>query len=253
MTRAQLEVRDDGSFEALQVSATRTAIDLSGRSTLPNLVEVMARLLEHATPPLRLTRRTLLELFRRSNDQAAAMNNPHEFARAATRILKEKLADHLIDDIQYIRTNESYEMRKLLEEEEVELFCKYVVPTGDDKALHDRVACDSEIEKKFVEDLERLDDVRLYLKLPPWFVVPTPLGDYRPGWAIVIEGPENEDTRPVLYLVAETKSSTRETGLRPDGWRKIKCGAAHFGSQQFKKKGALEEIDFKAVSSAAEL
>ena len=57
----------------------------------------------------------------------------------------------------------------------------------------------------------------------------------------------------MLYLVSETKGSTRREDLRPDEWRKIQCGAAHFGSKQFSRQGALDGIDYKLVTSASEL
>ena len=80
-------------------------------------------------------------------------------------------------------------------------------------------------------DLERRDDVKLYLKLPNWFIVPTPIGEYNPDWAIVMEQ-RDEHGRPaddqLLYLVRETKDTTNLNELRPDEARKIHCGARHF-------------------------
>jgi type III restriction enzyme len=264
ITKAVVKVGDDGIFEALQTSAAKTARDLSGRWPLPNLVDLMSDLLEHTSPPVRLTRRTLLALYRRVGDKKAALDNPHEWATTAARILKEKLADHLVNGIEYIRVTDCpggqgllpqekwYEMRQLLDEEEVELFSKYIVSTDDRAALYDLVPCDSEVERKFVHDLEARKDVKVYLKLPYWFTVPTPVGEYRPDWAIVMEGPE-EDGRPVLYLVSETKSAPAKDELRPNEWRRIQCGAAHFGSRQFKKKGALKGVDYKVVATARDL
>jgi len=182
------------------------------------------------------------------------MNNPHEWASVAVRILKEKLADHLVNGIQYEKLNEWYELTQILDDDEVELFSKYIAEPNEDrdKSIYDFIPCDSEIEEQFVKDLESREDVKLYLKLPYWFTVPTPVGDYRPDWAIVMDGPAQEG-KPVLYLVSETKGSTRKDDLRPDEWRKIKCGAAHFGSKYFRTKGALEGVDFKLVTKASEL
>ena len=56
ITKAQVRVDDDDIFEALQLSAAKTAVDLSGRYPLPNLVDVVANLLEQTSPPVRLTR-----------------------------------------------------------------------------------------------------------------------------------------------------------------------------------------------------
>jgi len=266
ITKASMAVDDDGMFEALQVSAARAAADLVGRYPLPNLVEVMANLMEHTSPPVRLTRRTLLELFKRVENKQAALDNPHEWACAAVRILKDKLADHLVKGIKYIRVADCpdaqalpesgrwYEMRRILADEEVEIFAQYIEPTDDtsERSLYDLVPCDSEVERRFVQQLEAREDVRLYLKLPYWFTVPTPVGEYRPDWAVVMENPE-EGGEPLLYLVAETKDPPDPSQLRPHERRKIACGAAHFGSKQFKKRGALEGVDYKVVSTADDL
>ncbi|NLX12900.1 MAG: DEAD/DEAH box helicase family protein [Phycisphaerales bacterium] len=254
ITKAVVEVGEDGIFEAMQMSAARTALDLRGRYPLPNLVELMASLMEHTSPPIRLSRKTLLSIFRRAANKQSAMNNPHEWASVAVRILKEKLADHLVNGIQYEKLNEWYELTQILDDDEVELFSKYIAEPNEDrdKSIYDFIPCDSEIEEQFVKDLESREDVKLYLKLPYWFTVPTPVGDYRPDWAIVMDGPAQEG-KPVLYLVSETKGSTRKDDLRPDEWRKIKCGAAHFGSKYFRTKGALEGVDFKLVTKASEL
>ena len=264
VTKAQVVAGDDGVFDAMQMSQAKTAADLSGRWPLPNLVDLMADLLEHTSPPVRLTRRTLLEVYRRIGTKSQAVDNPYEWATTAVRILKEKLADHLVNGIEYIRVldvpgggglpnkDKWYEMQQVLDDEEVELFSKHIVSTADTKALYDLVPCDSEVERKFVKDLEARQDVKLYLKLPYWFTVPTPVGEYRPDWAIVMEGPD-EHGKPILYLVAETKGSTSKDDLRPNEWRRIKCGTAHFGSKQLKNKGALMDVDYTVVKEAGDL
>ena len=99
---------DDGDdvYRALQMSGVTTVAYLEGRYPLPNLVDVMTHLLEHTTPPVRLTRRTLLEVYKQSRRQQDAMANPHEFAQVAVRIIKEKLRDQLVDGITYERLND---------------------------------------------------------------------------------------------------------------------------------------------------
>ncbi|MFO8006441.1 MAG: hypothetical protein R6V05_01755 [Candidatus Brocadiia bacterium] len=78
------------------------------------------------------------------------------------------------------------------------------------------------------------------------------MGDYNPDWAIMMDGSE-EGAQPVLYLVSETKGENWRTELRPSERRKIECGAAHFGSVQLGKNGALDDVDYKVVSEASEL
>ena len=87
--------------------------------------------------------------------------------------------------------------------------------------------------------------MRLYLKLPGWFTVPTPVGNYNPDWAIVMENEAAGPGSPLLYLVRETKSTTIPDELRPNEERKVRCGERHF-------REALG-VDYKVATSAAEL
>ena len=251
---------DDGRFEGLAKSARRTGVDLRDREPLPDVVGVMADLLEHANPPVRLTRRTLRELVAGLPDADPLLTNPHDWAVQAVAAVREVLADHLIDGITYTRIAGDgetawYAMERLLGEQAVKLFSRLIYDSNDAdaKSVYDRVGCDSDVEVKFARDLDARDDVRCYVKLPGWFRVPTPVGEYNPDWAVVMGPPDGTADR--LYLVAETKSDTAKGKLRPDEYRKIRCGAAHFGSEQpeLARDGALKGVDFRLVTNAADL
>jgi type III restriction enzyme len=192
-------------------------------------------------------------------NKQAVLDNPQEFASVAVGIIKKVLADHLVNGIQYEKINEWYEMTQL--ETEIESWTDYLIPS--DHSVYDHVIVDStaadpnqSVEGKFVQELERMDNVKIYMKLPRWFTVPTPLGDYTPDWAIVMEG-RDVHGEPIqgqmVYLVSETKGENWRDGLRPDERKKIECGAAHFGSKQFKKTGPLAGVDYKVVTRAGEL
>ena len=245
VTKARVEVAgEEALFEALRMSAARSVTSLAGRYALPNLVEVMVNLMEHTTPPVRLTRQTLLEIIRQAPDPRAAVTNPNEFATVAVRIIKQKLADQLVEGIRYEKINKWYEMTQL--DAEVEGWEEYLVPAG--RSVYDHVVCDSEIERQFVAGLEQRDDVRMYLKLPAWFTVPTPIGEYNPDWAIVMEERDEHGQptgRPLLYLVRETKDTHERDRWRPDERRKVVCGERHF-------RDALG-VDYEVVVTADEL
>ena len=243
--KATVQVSDSkASFEPVQTSGAKTVLNLAGRYPLPNLVDIMAHLMEQTSPPVRLTRATLLEVYKRFSDSKAAMENPQAFATAAVKVLKEKLADHLVSGIQYEKISEWYEMTQL--EAELESWQEYLVPAKH--SVYDCVLIESEVERSFVQGLEARSDVKLYLKLPGWFTVPTPVGDYNPDWAIVMEE-RDEHGEPtggsLLYLVRETKGDGWPANARPEERRKVACGARHFGD-------ALK-TDFRVVNRAGEL
>ena len=170
---------------------------------------------------------------------------PHVFTEGKIdpEKLRAKLADQLVNGIQYEKINQWYEMTQF---EDIHGWSDNLVPA--EHSLYDHVVYESGIEKAFVEGLERRDDVKMYVKLPGWFTVPTPVGEYNPDWAIVLE-PRDEFGKPsgeeLLYLVRETKDTTDLAELRLDEARKIRCGERHF-------RDALG-VDYRAVADASEL
>jgi len=91
-----------------------------------------------------------------------------------------------------------------------------------DKSIYEAIEFDSAIEKAFARQLDSRIDIRLFVKLPWWFKVPTPVGNYNPDWAIVLERDET------VYLVRETKSSMDKENWRPGEKAKVACGEVHF-------------------------
>ena len=241
LRRARLETKGE-SFSAIQ-TAERTWDENYKASSLPNITEVISSLLERTTPPVRLTQNTLLNIYKKSSTaiQQATLKNPFEFASIASRIIKNKLADQLVEGIQYEKINTYYEMTQFMD---IPGWQDNLVPSPH--SIYDNVVFDSDVEKEFVEGLEHRDDVKLYIKLPKWFTVPTPIGEYNPDWAIVLEKKnEDEEVEDVLYLVRETKDTRNLDELRPDEKRKIISGKKHF-------KDALN-VDYDVIVTANQL
>lgn len=239
--RARLETKGE-SFSAIQ-TGERSWDEGYKANPLPNITEVISSLLERTTPPVRLTQNTLLNIYRNSSSeiQQAALKNPFEFASVASRIIKNKLADQLVEGIQYEKINEYYEMTQFMD---IPGWEDNIIPSPH--SIYDHVIFDSDVEKEFVEGLEAREDVKLYIKLPKWFIVPTPIGEYNPDWAIVLEKKnEDEEVEEVLYLVRETKDTLDPDKRRPEENRKIIAGKRHFNETL--------NVDYKVITSAREL
>jgi type III restriction enzyme len=67
-------------------------------------------------------------------------------------------------------------------------------------------------------------EVVVYAKLPRGFLIPTPVGDYNPDWAISFK----EGAVKHIYFVAETKGSMSSMDLREIEKTKIKCARKFF-------------------------
>jgi type III restriction enzyme len=88
----------------------------------------------------------------------------------------------------------------------------------------------------------------MFIKLPSWFKVRTPVGEYNPDWAIVWDEHDEHGHptgKPFLYLVRETKGTSKISELPPEERRKVICGEKHF-------RGALG-ADYKVVKDASEI
>ncbi|HEY8363726.1 MAG TPA: hypothetical protein VIK77_12800, partial [Tissierellaceae bacterium] len=105
-----------------------------------------------------------------------------------------------MNGIQYTRIDNYYLMELF---QDIEKNQQYLVPAA--KSIYDHVVYDSDIERQFAEGLENRKDVKLYVKLPSWFKVPTPVSEYNPDWAIVVEETNQfGEVTNKLYLVRET-------------------------------------------------
>ena len=153
--------------------------------------------------------------------------NPEEFTRTLSVYAQGCLNDIVVNNgLTYTETGDVYE---------VSIFADYHVNAVDnvvecDKSVFDNVVCDSDGEKGFASNLDKRDDIKLFVKLPSAFKIDTPMGGtYNPDWAIVKE----ENGKEILYLVRETKfaGDNRNTvldELRTEEKLKIECGKKHF-------------------------
>lgn len=206
-------------------------VDAPKAKALPDILAFLQRETE-------LTRHTLVHILKASGRLADFPVNPQAFMAEAAKHINRTLHGLIVDGIKYEKiAGQEYEMR-LFEEGEVEAYLAelYAVQSKN-KTLFDFIPYDSEVERKFAEQLDGMENVRLFVKLPRWFVVKTPIGDYNPDWAIVAE----HDNK--VYLVRETKGTLDDEKRRKTENQKIKCGKKHFETLG---------VDFRTVMDAVE-
>ena len=91
------------------------------------------------------------------------------------------------------------------------------------KSIYERVIFDSTIERTFALAMDKRPDVLLFVKLPWWYKIDTPVGKYNPDWAIVLKDGK------ISYIVRETKGTTNLDKLPFEMEKtKVLSGAAHF-------------------------
>ncbi len=111
-----------------------------------------------------------------------------------------------------------------------------------EKSIYDQVITDSQVERDFAAALEKMDEV----KLPDWFLVPTPVGDYVPDWAIVFNLQDDfGELREKLHLVREMKGTLDEDELRGMETMKIDCARRHFEAIEVRYDVATSAEDLR--------
>lgn len=200
-----------GGVTGVEVASGRQQVDM--QYPLPDLLAYMQR-------RTLLTRHTLKELFVRSGRLDEFKRNPQlfmdEFSTAINRVKQRKI----LSDIKYEKLAGQYYQMELFERDDIIRHLDKLVAA--EKHVYDFVEYDSSVERRFAEDLDNYEEVRLFCKLPDWFKIDTPIGTYNPDWAVVKQDDET------LYLVAETKSTTDLFKLRDQEMYKIHCGERHF-------------------------
>lgn len=186
-----------------------------------------------------LTRSTLVRILKDSGRLGELFNNPQRFLDAVAAILKHELHRLLVDGIKYERINGAgpdaeWEMLLFKNEELI----NYLAAMQVNKSVYEYVVYESEVERKFAQRLDEREDIKLFVKLPSWFEIDTPVGKYNPDWAIL----KHDDT--ALYLVRETKGTKDFMKLRTSEADKVRCGQKHF---------EMLGVPFAAVVSADEV
>jgi type III restriction enzyme len=172
-----------------------------------------------------LTRRTLQRILSGSGRINDFKRNPQQFIELAAEAINRCKRLAIVDGIKYQRLgDEHYYAQELFEQEELTGYLKNLLAVK--KSVYEHVVYDSDTEAAFADQLEKNTAVKVYAKLPGWFTVPTPLGNYNPDWAVLLE----KDGTERLYFVVETKGGLFLDDLRGKEGAKIQCGKAHFGA-----------------------
>ena len=214
VSAGQVQVRKGG------VTATAVSAAMERPANYAKALPDILACLQNETE---LTRSTLVRILKGSQRLADVFQNPQRFLDQVAAILKHELHRLLVNGIKYERmagnsADAEWEMLRFKSEELI----NYLNALQVQKSVYEYVVCDSEVEREFAQKLDQRGDIKLFVKLPGWFEIDTPVGKYNPDWAIV----KHEDK--TLYFVRETKGTRDFLKLRTSEADKVRCGQRHF-------------------------
>ena len=196
-----------------------------------------------------LTRRTVFEILKGLNAAVFAQfkTNPESFIAEAVRLINEQKATVIIEHLAYDPVEDKFDLDIFTAGQTKQDFSNAVKTPKHH--IYDFVLPDSgsKPERDFAEALEASAEVVVYAKLPRGFLIPTPVGDYNPDWAISFK----EGAVKHIYFVAETKGSMSSMELREIERTKIKCARKFF--EEMNRRFAPENVKYDVVDSFGKL
>lgn len=194
-----------------------------------------------------LTRKTITAILCgiRADVFAQFKQNPEHFIAETSRLINEQKATMIIERLSYDSTAETHDIDIFTAAQSKQDFSK----AGEKLKHHiyDYVVTDSKVEREFVQELDSSSEVVVYAKLPRGFLIPTPVGDYNPDWAISFK----EGSVKHIYFVAETKGSMSSMELRKIEEKKIECAQKFFA--EVNRKINPEHVQYSVVNSYGKL
>lgn len=232
------------SGNAFELKATETE---TNRASIHSVVkyDLIGKLAEGT----QLTRHTVTEILKGLNAAVFAQfkTNPESFIAEAIRLINEQKATVIIEHLAYDPVEDTFDLDIFTAGQTKQDFSNAVKTPK--YHIYDFVLPDSgsKPERDFAEALESSVDVVVYAKLPRGFLIPTPVGDYNPDWAISFK----EGTVKHIYFVAETKGSMSSMDLREIEKTKIKCARKFF--DEMNRRFAPENVKYDVVTSFGKL
>lgn len=171
--------------------------------------------------------------------------NPEQFIADASHMIQEQKATAIIEKLTYDALEDRYDSELFTAGETGNDFKKATEKLKNH--VYDYAIVDSKVEREFVRDLDTSTEVIVYSKLPRGFLIPTPVGDYNPDWAIAFK----EGGIKHLYFVAETKSDQPSMKMRELEQTKIKCARKFF--DEIGRRINEDRVKYDVVTSYSDL
>lgn len=157
--------------------------------------------------------------------------NPPQFIHKATALIKNIELEEMLRGLEYHLTDETFPF-------DFNDFVKQVDESKyrdtPNKGFYNRMLVDSYTESLFALATDNDDEVICFMKLPAYYKIPTPIGNYNPDFGIVMKRKSLRDGKESeFYFVIETKGTNDihdKKALKESEVYKIECALKHFAT-----------------------
>jgi type III restriction enzyme len=192
--------------------------------------------LEEFSESTSLDYKAAAEILLKINNHLDFVKNPPRFIAEAIQIMKNVLLEEMFRGLTYNVVggyDEDFDgLFPLLKPQNTQFNYPRGIRDTPNKGIYDGFVYDSGVESDFGLYAEHDPEVVCFLKLPNWYKIKTPIGEYEPDFGLVMKrkslktGDERE-----YYFVIETKGTNDindKKTLTESEVYKIKCAMKHF-------------------------
>jgi type III restriction enzyme len=186
-------------------------------------------LIEEMSKNTALAYPTVFKIVQGIQNKKEIIKNPPRFLQEAVQKIRYIELDEMLRALDYRTTGETFD---------IDRFEQFVVKNTDkleptpNKGIYDHILWDSEIEQKFAREADCDAEVVCFLKLPSFYVIKTPAGEYNPDFGLVLKKKKiRTEGESAYYFVIETKGTNTikdRKALTENEIYKIKCALKHF-------------------------
>jgi len=186
-------------------------------------------LVEELSENTGLSYNSLFEIEKQLDNHEDFAKNPPQYIHQSANLIKNIELDEMLRGLDYHLTDETFPF-------EFDDFVKNIHDSGyidtPQKGVFDKMLIDSNVERKFAIGADRDDELVCFLKLPSYYKIPTPIGEYEPDFGIVMKRKQLRDGKESeFYFVIETKGTNDindKKALKESEVYKILCAVKHF-------------------------
>ena len=186
-------------------------------------------LVEELSENTGLSYNTLFEIVKNIGNYSEWIKNPPRFIHEAATIIRNVELDEMLRGLDYLLTGEEFPFDF---NDYVKNISNNNIIETPNRGVFDKMIYDSYVERTFCIGADRDPEIVCFIKLPSWYKIKTPIGEYEPDFGLVMKrknlksGNESE-----FYFVIETKGTNNindKKALTESEVYKIKCAMKHF-------------------------
>ena len=186
-------------------------------------------LIEEISENTSLAYPTVFKIVQGIENKNEIIKNPPRFLQEAVQKIRYIELDEMLRALDYRLTGEAFD---------IDHFEQFIVKNTDkieptpNRGIYNHIIWDSEYEKNFAREADTDAEVVCFLKLPSFYVIKTPAGEYNPDFGLVLKKKKiRAESENEYYFVIETKGTNSiddRKSLTKNEIYKIKCAIKHF-------------------------